>query len=124
MDDSQRMNVAIIGTGYVGLTTGVCLAFLGHSVCCLDVDEKKVERLREGKIPIYERWLEELLEEAREHLRFTSSYEDAIRKAQVVFIAVGTPPQADGSPDLRYLRSAAQSIGAYVAQDFTVVVNK
>lgn len=124
MEDSQRLNVAIIGTGYVGLTTGVCLAFLGHTVSCLDVDEGKIARLRSGKIPIYEPWLEELLEEAREHLCFTTRYEDAIPQSQVVFIAVGTPPQPDGSPDLRYLRSAAQSIGAHIARDFTVVVNK
>src|SRR5882757_8822554 len=124
MDDLTKLNVAIIGTGYVGLTTGVCLAFLGHSVLCLDVDEAKIEKLRGGKVPIYEPGLEELLAEARENLRFTCRFEEAIPSAHVIFIAVGTPPQADGSPDLKYLRAAAQSIGQNLARDFSVVVNK
>ena len=72
------MRVAIIGTGYVGLTTGVCLAFIGHSVYCLDTDEAKIKALRDGKVPIYEPSLKELMEEARPNLHFTTSYAEAI----------------------------------------------
>ncbi|HBY64307.1 MAG TPA: UDP-glucose 6-dehydrogenase, partial [Solibacterales bacterium] len=118
------MRVAIIGTGYVGLTTGVCLGFLGHRVSCLDLDQAKIDRLKEGRIPIYEPHLDQLLDAAAENLHFTTRYEDAIPGADVVFIAVGTPPLPSGEPDLKYLRSAAQGIGAHVSGEFTVVVNK
>ncbi|MGI9072980.1 MAG: UDP-glucose dehydrogenase family protein [Bryobacteraceae bacterium] len=118
------MRVAIIGTGYVGLTTGVCLAFVGHSVSCLDSDEPKIEALRAGEIPIYEPNLADLLEEARPNLRFTTSYAEAIPGAEVVFIAVGTPPTPSGAPNLEFLSQAARCIGKQVNSDFTVVVNK
>src|SRR5579875_425331 len=118
------MKVAIIGTGYVGLTTGVCLASIGHSVCCLDTDEAKIAALRSGKIPIYEPNLEELLNDCRHNLEFTSSYSAAIPDAEVVFIAVGTPPTPSGAPNLEYLSQAARSIGEHMSSDFTVVVNK
>lgn len=120
----SRMNVCIIGTGYVGLTTGACLAFLGHKVACVDTDAAKVERLRAGKTPIYEPYLEELLAAAGHNLRFTTDYSEAVPDSHVIFIAVGTPPSPDGSPDLRYLCSAAEGIGQYFDGDFTVVVNK
>jgi UDPglucose 6-dehydrogenase len=118
------MRVAIIGTGYVGLTTGVCLAFTGHKVLCLDTNEAKVKALKEGKIPIYEPFLEELLEESLPNLTFTTSYEEAIPNADVVFIAVGTPPTPSGAPNLEYLSQAAKSVGQYMSTGFTVVVNK
>ena len=118
------MNVSIIGTGYVGLTTGACLAFLGHKVTCIDSDEKKIALLRAGKTPIYEPFLTELLADAQPNLRFCTNYEGAVQDADVIFIAVGTPPSADGSPDLRYLSAAARGIGQHYAGDFTVVVNK
>ncbi len=118
------MRVAIIGTGYVGLTTGVCLAFVGHSVSCLDTDESKIEALLAGKIPIYEPNLKELLEEARQNLHFTTSYAEAIPGAEVVFIAVGTPPTPSGAPNLEFLSQAARGIGQHMSADFTVVVNK
>jgi UDPglucose 6-dehydrogenase len=118
------MNVAIVGTGYVGLTTGVCLAYLGHQVTCLDTDERKVEALRQGRIPIYEPHLEELLAAASANLRFTTSYAEAVPEAEVVFIAVGTPSAGDGNPDLRYLRAAAESVGQCLGRQFTVIVNK
>lgn len=118
------MRVAIIGTGYVGLTTGVCLAFIGHQVSCLDTDENKIKDLKAGKIPIYEPNLTELMGEACCNLRFTSSYAEAIPGAEVVFIAVGTPPTPSGAPNLEYLSQAAKSIGQHVTGDFTVVVNK
>ncbi|MGH9697088.1 MAG: UDP-glucose dehydrogenase family protein, partial [Bryobacteraceae bacterium] len=118
------MNVAIIGTGYVGLTTGVCLAYIGHSVLCLDTDLNKIEALQAGKIPIYEPHLEDLMIEAQRNLRFTTSYSEAIPHADVVFIAVGTPPTPSGSPNLEYLSQAAHSIGEHLAGEFTVIVNK
>lgn len=118
------MKVAIVGTGYVGLTTGVCLAYLGHQVTCLDTDPRKVEALRAGRIPIYEPHLDELLAAASANLRFTVSYEEAVPDAEVIFIAVGTPSSGDGSPDLRYLRSAAESVGKHMGDHFTVIVNK
>ena len=118
------MKVSIIGTGYVGLTTGVCLAFLGHKVTCLDSDEAKIDTLRSGRTPIYEPWLEDLLALAQPNLCFSTSYAQSIPGAEVVFIAVGTPPLAGGSPDLSYLLSAAQSVGEHLNGAFTVVVNK
>ena len=118
------MKVSIIGTGYVGITTGACLAYLGHQVTCIDSDEKKIAILRSGKTPIYEPFLEELLADARQNLRFCTQYAGAVQDADVIFIAVGTPPSADGSPDLRYLSQAARGIGEHYNGDFTVVVNK
>lgn len=118
------MRVTILGTGYVGLTTGVCLAYLGHKVACLDTDEAKIAKLEQGIIPIYEPGLGDLLEESRNHLTFTTSVETALAGAEVIFIAVGTPPRADGSPDLRYLRAASESIGQHLPDNFAVVVNK
>ncbi len=118
------MKVAIIGTGYVGLTTGVTLAFLGHTVKCLDVDPAKVEQLKKGISPIYEPHLNELLKLAMPRLTFTCSNDEALRDAQIIFIAVGTPSLPDGNPNLTYLKSAAQAIGANVAAPHVVIVNK
>ena len=118
------MNVCIIGTGYVGLTTGACLAYLGHQVTCIDSDARKVEMLCSGHIPIYEPFLTELLVEARANIRFRTDYAQGVPGAEVVFIAVGTPPSPNGGPDLNYLRAAAQGIGEHFDGQFTVVVNK
>jgi len=118
------MNVAIIGTGYVGLTTGACLAFLGHSVTCVDVAEDKIAALERGEVPIFEPHLAELIAGARDHLRFTTDYAQAIPSAQVVFIAVGTPSTGTGAPNLEYLEAAARAVGAHLAQPYTVIVNK
>jgi len=118
------MNVSIIGTGYVGLTTGACLAFLGHKVTCVDADERKIQELEAGRLPFFEPHMEDLVADTRGNLCFTTRYEDAIPKADIVFIAVGTPPGANGAPDLRYLESAARAIGQNLADHFTVVVNK
>src|ERR1700728_2420415 len=118
------MRVAIIGTGYVGLTTGVCLAFTGHSVACLDTDEAKIEALKLGDVPIYEPNMRELLEESQRNLSFTANYAEAIPGADVIFIAVGTPPTPSGAPNLEFLSQAARSIGQHIDGDFTVVVNK
>ena len=118
------MNVAIIGTGYVGLTTGACLALLDHQVICVDVDPEKVQSLRRGEMPFYEPHLADVVAEAGRNLTFTTEYAEAIPQANVIFIAVGTPPGANGNPDLRYLESAAKSIGQNLGPHFTVIVNK
>ncbi|MGY0235748.1 UDP-glucose dehydrogenase family protein [Longispora urticae] len=118
------MKVCVVGTGYVGLTTGASLAFLGHEVTCLDLDHAKIEMLRGGRSPIYEPFLEDLLAEAGDRLRFTTDYAEGVGGADVVFIAVQTPSLPDGSPDLRFLRKAAASVGQSVDGAFTVVVNK
>src|ERR1035441_8460039 len=121
---SNSMKVSIIGTGYVGLTTGVCLGYLGHRVTCLDTDESKIALLRSSRTPIYEPGLEDLLAQAGPNLCFSTSYAEAIPEAEVVFVAVGTPPLPDGSPNLAYLRAAAQGIAEHLTGRFTVVVNK
>ena len=118
------MNVAILGTGYVGLTTGACLAYLGHEVTCVDPDASKIGALQRGEVPFHEPHLEDLLVQARPNLKFTMDYSEAIPDAQVVFIAVGTPPGAGGAPDLRYLQAAAEGVGERLGHHFTVIVNK
>jgi UDPglucose 6-dehydrogenase len=118
------MRVCVVGTGYVGLTTGVSLAFLGHEVTCVDLDQRKVDMLRGGRCPIYEPGMDELLAEAAANLRFTTSFAEAVPGSDVVFVAVQTPSAPDGSPDLRYLRSAAESVAQNLDHAFTVVVNK
>jgi UDPglucose 6-dehydrogenase len=118
------MRITMLGAGYVGLTTGAALAYLGHDVCCLDKDEGKIDRLKQGQPPLYEPHLQELLQLSGAHLRFTSDYAAAIPEAEIVFIAVGTPPRADGSPDLRFVRAAAEEVGQNLGKDYTVVVNK
>ncbi len=118
------MNVCILGTGYVGLTTGACLAFLGHNVSCIDADVEKIAALERGEVPFYEPHLAELMAAARCNLRFTTGYADAVPGAQVIIISVGTPPGTNGAPDLQYLQSAARSIGEHLSGNFTVVVNK
>jgi UDPglucose 6-dehydrogenase len=118
------MNVAILGTGYVGLTTGACLAYLGHKVFCVDADPNKIEALGRGEMPFFEPHLADIVADAHENLCFTTDYSQAIPSAQVIFIAVGTPPGAGGSPDLRYLEAAARGIGEHLGPHFTVIVNK
>jgi UDPglucose 6-dehydrogenase len=118
------VNVAILGTGYVGLTTGACLAYLGHQVTCVDPVAEKIGALQRGEVPFHEPHLEDLLVQARPNLKFTMDYAEAIPEAQVVFIAVGTPPGAGGAPDLRYLQAAAEGVGERMGPHFTVIVNK
>ncbi len=120
----KAMKVAVIGTGYVGITTGVTLAYIGHQVTCVDVDTRKLALLRAGKAHIYEPGLEELMHMARERLKFTDSYAEAVPDADVIYIAVGTPSAADGSPDLRYVQAAAEGIGQHLNGKFAVIVNK
>ena len=119
------MNVTIFGTGYVGLVTGTCLAEMGNDVVCVDVDAAKVERLNRGEIPIFEPGLDELVEANRAagRLRFTTEAAPAIAHGDIVFIAVGTPPDEDGSADLRHVLAVAATIGRHIG-GYTVVVNK
>ncbi len=119
------MRVAIFGTGYVGLVTGTCLAEVGHDVVCVDIDQAKVDGLERGIIPIYEPGLEPMVKanHAAGRLAFTTDATTAIAHGQVVFIAVGTPPDEDGSADLQYVLAVARTIGRHLAQP-TVVVNK
>ncbi|AFZ69509.1 UDP-glucose dehydrogenase family protein [Deinococcus peraridilitoris] len=118
------MNVTIVGTGYVGLGTGVMLAYLGHQVIGLDTDPTKIESLKRGEIPIYEPGLDQLLAEAQANLHWTTDYAHAIPNADVIFICVGTPPQSDGRPNLSYLEGAARSIAQNLNGKTQVIVNK
>jgi UDPglucose 6-dehydrogenase len=119
------MKLCIIGSGYVGLVTGACFASVGHHVICVDNDEKKVAMLRAGQIPIYEPGLEELVTDnvASKRLSFTSSIAEGVEGSEVVFIAVPTPPQPDGSVDLSYIEKVAREI-AGVLKEYRVIVDK
>lgn len=110
------MRVSIFGTGYVGLVTGACLADMGHNVICVDVDEDKVAKLNQGVIPIYEPGLESIVSSNFKagNLRFTTNAEEAIHHAQLQFIAVGTPPDEDGSADLQYVLKVAETIATHM----------
>ena len=117
------MNISVIGTGYVGLVVGACLAETGNSVCCADIDKKKIERLKKNEIPIYEPGLEPLVErnQKEQRLSFTTDLTEAIRSADVVFIAVGTPPGEDGAADLKYVLQVAELIGRHMTREIVVV---
>jgi len=117
------VNVAVIGTGYVGLVVGACLAETGNVVVCADVDEKKIGALRSGQIPIYEPGLEPLVERnaSAARLRFTTEVGAAVEDADVIFIAVGTPPEEDGSADLQHVLSVAQTIGDHLKRSSVVI---
>jgi len=119
------MNVTIVGTGYVGLVAGACFADLGHRVVCVDNDQAKLAILRAGRLPIYEPGLEEMVPKnaSRGRLRFTDDLASAVRDAEVVFIAVGTPPGEDGSADLRHVMAVAEEVGNNV-DTFKVIVVK
>jgi UDPglucose 6-dehydrogenase len=119
------MNVAVIGTGYVGLVTGTCFADFGVNVTCVDVDAGKIERLREGIMPIYEPGLDLLVEKnvRAGRLHFTTDLGSAVEQALVIFLAVGTPPRADGSADLRFVDEAARQIASHM-NGYKVLVTK
>ncbi|MEW8969699.1 MAG: UDP-glucose/GDP-mannose dehydrogenase family protein [Mesobacillus sp.] len=118
------MKVAVLGTGYVGLSTGVCLAEIGHEVVCIDVDERKIDLLKEGKSPIYEPRLEELLikNSTEGRLAFTTFHQQGLREADIIIIAVGTPQSDDGRADLSYLEQAAKDLAEHIVRDCVVVV--
>ncbi|MBV9492315.1 MAG: UDP-glucose/GDP-mannose dehydrogenase family protein [Verrucomicrobia bacterium] len=119
------MDIAIIGSGYVGLVTGACFADVGHSVICVDNDERKIKTLLDGQIPIFEPGLEELVRRnvSAHRLRFTTSIEEGVTESQIIFIAVPTPPQADGSVDMTYIEQVAREI-AGVLKEYRVIVDK
>ncbi|WP_445157472.1 UDP-glucose dehydrogenase family protein [Halomonas sp. E14] len=119
------MKITVFGTGYVGLVTGTCLADVGHDVMCMDVDADKIARLKEGEVPIYEPGLEPMVKQntAAGRLRFTTDAAEAVGFGTLQFIAVGTPPDEDGSADLQYVVSVAKSIGEHM-RDYKVIVNK
>jgi len=119
------MKIAVVGTGYVGLVTGTCFAETGNKVTCVDIDKSKVEKLSGGQITIYEPGLEKIflrnIKEAR--LRFTTELEEAIEDAEIIFLALPTPPGADGSADLKYVLGVADHLGK-ILKDYKVIVNK
>ena len=119
------MDISIIGTGYVGLVTGTCFAELGNNVLCVDIDTEKIKKLKSGASPIYEPGLEELIR--RNHcegrLNFSESMEEAVSKGKVIFIAVGTPPKANGEANLIYVESVSRDIAKYM-KEYRVIVEK
>ncbi|HEV2017356.1 MAG TPA: UDP-glucose/GDP-mannose dehydrogenase family protein [Gemmatimonadaceae bacterium] len=117
------MNISVIGTGYVGLVVGACLAETGNTVCCADIDKKKIDGLRKNHIPIYEPGLEPLVErnQKEQRLSFTTELPEAIASADVIFIAVGTPPGEDGAADLKYVLEVAELIGRHMTKEIVVV---
>jgi len=119
------MKISIVGTGYVGLVTGTCFADVGNQVLCVDKDQKKIDLLLDGKIPIYEPGLERLVNAnvAQERLRFTTDIKQAVEHAEIIFIAVGTPPDEDGSADLSHVLAVAKAIGQNLSE-YRVVVTK
>lgn len=119
------MNITVVGSGYVGLVTGACIAEMGNTVYCVDVDKSKIDNLKQGILPIYEPGLEEIVTENHSagRLHFTTSLSEAVEQSEVFFIAVGTPPGEDGSADLRYVLEVARQIGDTLNAP-AIVVNK
>jgi UDPglucose 6-dehydrogenase len=121
-----NMKVCVIGTGYVGLVTGVCLAHIGHHVICIDNNEAKIEQMRSGESPIYEPGLSELMQSAMQSgtLEFSSDLAQGVKHGDILFIAVGTPPLPTGESDTRYVEAVARGIGSHLNGGYKVVVNK
>jgi UDPglucose 6-dehydrogenase len=119
------LKIAVVGTGYVGLVTGTCFAETGNTVTCVDIDETKIERMRRGHVPIYEPGLEELFHRnvSESRLIFTTNLEEAVADAEVIFLALPTPPNEDGSADLSYIIGVAKDLGPLLKQ-YTIVINK
>lgn len=119
------MNIAVVGTGYVGLVTGTCFAETGNHVVCVDIDDNKVNRMRNGEVPIYEPGLETLFERNTKEgrLRFTTSLAEGIEEAEIIFLALPTPPGEDGSADLSYILGVADDL-SHLIKDYKVIVDK
>src|SRR6195952_1885342 len=119
------MKIAVVGTGYVGLVTGTCLAETGNQVTCVDINEKKVEMMKNGKVPIYEPGLENMFSRniSQDRLHFTTNLENAITDAKIIFLALPTPPGGDGAADLSYVLGAAKDI-AKLIKEYKVIVTK
>src|SRR5579872_3327162 len=120
----RSMNIAVVGSGYVGLVAGVCFAELGHDVVLVDNDQEKLAALQRGACPIHEKFLPEMLERHRgKRLEFTGDLQDAVRRSQLILIAVGTPPKDDGDADLSYVESVAREIAGAI-ESYKVIVEK
>lgn len=119
------MNIAVVGTGYVGLVTGTCFAETGNNVICVDINEKKVESLKNGKIPIFEPGLDMLFERNTKEgrLHFTTNLSEAVSQSQIIFLALPTPPGEDGSADLSYIMGVARDLSKIIT-DYKVIVDK
>lgn len=117
------MRVGIIGCGYVGLTTGVCLAELGHRVVCVDNDEEKIKKLLSGTLPIYEPGLDKLIKKNKNKIKFSTNIKDAVVNNEIIFICVGTPSNPNGSPDLSYVENVAREIAKYL-DSYKIIVEK
>ena len=119
------MEILVIGVGYVGLVTGTCFAEMGHQVTCLDIDKQKIQNLKNNVIPFYESGLEELVQRNQKagRISFTTDYAEGVKKAEICFIAVGTPPNKDGSANISFVEAAARSIGEHL-DHYCVIVNK
>ncbi len=119
------MKIAVVGTGYVGLVTGTCFSELGNHVTCIDIDEEKINKLKKGKVPIYEPGMDVLFDRNVKHgrLQFTTSLEKGVKEAKVIFLALPTPPDEDGSADLKYILKVADDLGPLL-EEYTVIVDK
>ncbi|MEM9836279.1 MAG: nucleotide sugar dehydrogenase, partial [Bacteroidota bacterium] len=119
------MKISVVGTGYVGLVTGTCFAETGNEVICVDIDAAKVERMKQGEIPIYEPGLDVIFERntRQERLSFTTNLADAVAHAEIIFLALPTPPGEDGSADLSYILGVARDLSTLIT-DYTVIVDK
>ena len=117
------MKISVIGTGYVGLVSGACFADVGNNVLCLDINESKIQMLKDGQIPIHEPGLDTMViaNAGAGRLHFSSSYDDAVAHADVIFLAVGTPPDEDGSADLTDILNAARQIGQRITKPIVIV---
>src|SRR5688500_4004346 len=121
------MKIAVIGTGYVGLVTGTCFAETGNDVTCVDIDEKKVKKLSSGQVTIYEPGLEKIFvrNEKEGRLHFTSSLEEGIKDARIIFLALPTPPDGDGNADLQYVLGVAKDLGRLLqTDDYKIIIDK
>jgi len=119
------MNIAVVGTGYVGLVTGTCFADTGNNVICVDIDAEKVKRMQAGEVPIYEPYLDTVFERniRQNRLTFTTDLEDAVSKSTIIFLALPTPPGEDGSADLSYVLGVAEELGKIIT-DYKVIIDK
>jgi len=119
----MQKKIAVIGTGYVGLTIGVCLAYLGHKVVCLDKNKSKIQKLKRGVVPIFEPGLDEILKKHQKNIKFTTNFKNAVYKSEVIFICVGTPSKKDGSIELAQFKEAVRNIAKHL-DSYKVIVNK
>ncbi len=119
------MNIAVVGTGYVGLVTGTCFAETGNNVTCVDIDKEKVQKMKNGEVPIYEPHLDVLFERniKQGRLKFTTELEEAVKDAQIIFLALPTPPDEDGSADLKYILGVADELGKII-EDYKIIIDK